>query len=466
MENPYTSSRASSLAPQTAAPLKLDSGNVPRSLSPVDSIAIVVGVIIGATLYESTPRIAAETAHLGLLVLVWLAGGLLAFLGALCYAELATTYPQDGGSYVYLVRAFGRRMGFVYAWAELWVVRPGSIGAMAFVFGRYANELVWLGDGPAAVLIYAAGAIVLLTMVNLLGLQEGKWTQNLLTAAKVLGLLLVVAIALAHSASAGWDAAAGTSVAGDYELAFILVMFAYGGWNELGFVAAEVRQPQRNVPRTMLLGVGIVTAIYVLANVAFAWSLGWDGFRGSDAVAADVVRLAFGDVGSRLISALVCVSTLGAINGQIFTGARIYYAFGRDHAEFGRLGEWNRWNNTPFWSLVAQAVISLAPVIVFGLYEGAFNRMVIFTTPVFWFFFLLVGASLFVLRRREPHVVRPFRVPLYPVTPLLFCASSGFMMYSSFNYAQAHRSWEALWAVAILAIGFAMSWWRRGDAPR
>ncbi len=171
-----------------------------RSLSLFDATSIIVGIIIGAGIYEATPLIAANTGDLLSLIAVWLIGGLLAVIGALCYAELATTYPEDGGDYVYLKCAFGRRLAFVFAWCELWIVRPGSIGAMAFVFARYANQLVPLGTASEAFAPYAAGAIILLTGINLVGVQEGKLTQNLLTAAKVIGLLSVFAVAFYGSA--------------------------------------------------------------------------------------------------------------------------------------------------------------------------------------------------------------------------------------------------------------------------
>jgi len=435
-----------------------------RSLSLFDATSIVVGIIIGATIYQASPAIARSVPNLAALVGIWLAGGLIALFGALCYAELATRYPQSGGNYVYLTRAFGRRMGALYAWAELCVVRPGSIGAIAFVFARYANELVSLGGGPLPLLAYAVSAIAALTLVNLAGLQEGKWTQNLLTTAKVLGLLLVFGVAILAPADERARSTAAADTEPNLALAFILVMFAYGGWNEVSFVAAEVRQPRRNLPRTLLLGIGIVTTVYVLVNLAFAFALSWEGFRASSAVASEVVAAPLGEHAKRFIGALICITTLGAINGQIFAGARIYYAFGRDHRWFALLGRWNGRTQTPSWALVVQGVICLVPVVAFGRYDEAFDRMVIYTTPVFWFFFLLVGASLFVLRGKTAErperldMTTPFLVPLYPATPLLFMASSLFMLYASFTFAVESGSPEAWWSIAMLAVGYLLTY--------
>jgi amino acid transporter len=425
-------------------------------LSIFDATSIIVGIIIGAGIYETTPLIAANTGSLTALIAVWLFGGFLAVVGALCYAELATTYPEDGGDYVYLKRAYGRRMAFLFAWAELWIVRPGSIGAMAFIFARYANEIVPLGDARQAFAPYAAGSIIVLTGINIVGVKEGKWTQNLLTAAKVVGLLTVFAVAFSGSPAVETPTAASEPRA-DYRLALILVLFTYGGWSEVAYVAAEVRNAKRNILSALLWGVGIVICVYVLANLAFASALGFAGLQHSSAAAADVLRLHFGEAGANLISLLICISTLGAINGQIFTGARIYYALGKDHPLFGRLGRWNARLGTPVWSLAVQATATLAPVLAFGGNPHGFRRLVEFNAPVYWLFFLLVGVAVFVLANRDVDRSRPFQVPAYPWTPLLFCLMCGWMCYASFTHAYEERSRESLWAIAILAAGLLVS---------
>jgi amino acid transporter len=433
-----------------------------RSLSLFDSTSIVVGVIIGATIYESSPTIAKSVPNLAALVGVWLAGGLIALVGALCYAELATAFPQSGGGYVYLNRAFGPRTAALFAWAELCVVRPGSTGAIAFVFARYANKLYSLGEGPVPLVLYSAGAIIALSLVNLAGLQEGKWTQNILTTAKVLGLLLIFAAAIAGPGELIEPSKASMPEPPNLPLALILVMFAYGGWNEVAFVAAEVRDPRRNLPRTLLLGVALVTAVYIVTNLAFNHALGWDDFRSSTAVATDSVADSIGDYAGRLTSALICITTLGAVNGQLFTGARIYYAFGRDHRWSAPLGRWNLRTGTPAIALVVQCVITLVPVIAFGMADEPdkkltmtpFTRMATFTMPVFWFFLLLIGVAFFVLRRQSPPASASFRVPLFPLTPALFVASSLLMLYATFSYAFDNRSLEAWWAIGVLAAGY------------
>ena len=286
-------------------------------------------------------------------------------MGSLCYAELATAYPADGGDYVYLKRAFGRAVGLLFASAQLWVIRPGSIGAMAYVFGRYATQLCPLGDHSFTA--YAAGAVVTMTTINVLGVREGKWTQNILTAAKLLGLLIVIVVGLgfvAPAAEATVEVAPAAHPA-SLGLALVLIVFTYGGWNDVAYVAAEVRQPERNMLRALLLGVFAVTTVYVGVNLAFLHALGLSGIASSRAVAGDMAALALGDGGRRGIALLICLSTLGAINGMVFTGARIYYAAGQDHPLFALVGRWSVHFGTPAWSLLIQCGSTLLAVVGF-----------------------------------------------------------------------------------------------------
>ena len=435
-----------------------------RQLTLFDSTSIIVGIIIGATIYESTPLIAQNVPGVGGLLAAWLLGGFLSFVGALCYAELATAYPRSGGDFVYLTRAFDRPIGFLFAWAQLWVVRPGSIGAMAYVFARYANHLMPLKIGQAesnGLLVYAAGSVLVLSGINLLGVREGKWTQNILTTAKVAALLLVAVVGFRFSSAPPQAAAAASTSSPNFGLAMIFVLFAYGGWAEMAYVGAEVRDPKRNILRALTLGTIAVTVIYVLVTLAFLHALGLEGTRHSKAVAAEVLDLGLGGWGDFLISLFICVSALGVINGQIFTGARIYYAMGKEHPLYSILGHWSGRLDTPVASLVVQGVITLAVILGFG-WMGAnegFQRMVIFTTPVFWIFLAMVGQSLFVLRRHEADTPRPYRVPFYPIPPIVLSLSSLYMVFTSVEYAlqPSNRSYEALWSIGLLLVGVVLS---------
>lgn len=457
----------------TLAPEPVSEPAAPRRrLTLFDGVCIIVGIIIGAGFYETTPQIARDVGSPGLLLGVWLAGGLVSLVGAMCYAELATAWPREGGEYVFLTRAFGRHVGFLFAWAGFWVIRPGNVGAMAFVFASYAQQVLPLPMTPHhALLTWAAWAVVVFTGVNVLGVQTGKWTQNVLTAAKVLGLLLVFTAGLllvTRSEGAGPSGAPAAAGLRDLSMAMILVLFTYGGWNEIAYVAAEVRNPERNLLRALLLGTAGVTAIYLLGNVVFLRVLGWEGFVNSKAVAADLLRPIGGWWGAAGISLLVCLSSLGSLSGMIFTGSRIFYAAGADHRRYALLGRWSRTLDAPAVALGMQAVITLALVAAFGRHPNGFERLVVFTAPLFWLFFLLTALSLFVLRHREPGVPRPYRVTLYPVTPVLFALSCGFMLYASTRYAYENRQSAGLWAAGVMVVGVAASVFqgRRRSDPR
>lgn len=444
-----------------------------RQLTLLDSTSIIVGIIIGSGMYRTAPVIAQNVPNGAALLGVWLAGGAFALLGSLCYAELATALPEEGGDYRFLTRAYGRPVGFLFAWCELWMVRPGSIGSLAFIFADYANQVVPLG--PNAPVLYAAGAVVLLSALNVLGVVTGKWTQNILTLAKLAGLVAVVVVGFGYSAvgqskvvqaAVGEGAMPGGLAAkASWATAMIYILYAYGGWNDMAYVSAEVRDPNRNIVRALLLGTAAVTAIYVLVNAAFLHALGLAGVRQADAVAADVVRLAAGDWGARAVSVLVAVSALGTINGMLFTGARIYYALGTEHRLFRRLGVWHAGFDSPVASLVAQGAITLALVLAFGWSAGAgrdaFERMVNYALPAFWFFLLLVGLAVIRLRWREPALERPYRTLGYPVTPLLFCSGAGFMLYASLTYAYSKASLEMFWALGLVVAGVLLGWLSR-----
>ena len=419
-------------------------------LSLLDSTAIIVGIIIGVGFYGTSPFIATCAGGQAATLAAWVIGGLMALVGAVCYAELATTYPQDGGEYVYLSRAYGPFWGFLYAWAGFWIIRPASIGALALVFGQYAHELLPLTRHDP--LVYALGSVAALTALNMLGVQTGKWTQNVLTGVKVLGLLLVFAVGLSTSGHVKGIVVA-PSAGGDFSLALILVMWAYGGWNEMASVAAEVRNPARNIMRALVLGTAVVMAIYVLGTLCFTAAVGFDGLRNSHAIAADVMRLRFPGRGAGFISALVAVSCLGANNGLIFTGARVYYALGSEHKLYRWLGHWNRRTGTPLRALVAQGIVTLALTAVIGRSADGFERLVIFTAPVFWSFLLLTGVSLFVLRARDPDIDRPYQVAFYPLTPAILVLACGFMLYSSVTYAGRNMARDAWIMIAVMAAG-------------
>lgn len=426
-------------------------------LSLFDAVCLIVGIIIGVGIYQMSPTVATGVGGPWALLGLWLLGGLLSLCGALCYAELASAWPREGGDYVYLSRAYGRWAGFLFGWAQLAVVRPGDIAVMAFAFATYAAACFGAPRLPgilSAEQALAAAAVVGLTVLNVLGVREGKWTQNLLATVKALGLVLIVAAALAAPVRPQ-PASAPESI--PWSLALIFVLFTYGGWNEMAYVAAEVKQPQRNIVRALVLGLGAVTALYVLVNAAFVHALGFEGLRASEAVGVDAVRGVFPETGARLVSALIGVSALGAVNGLIFTGARISYALGAEHRLFGWLGRWHPRRGTPAAALLAQGALALALVLALGSFVGA----VLYTASAVYAFYLGTSLAVIVLRRKEPHAPRPVRVPGYPWTPLVFAAVCAGLIWSTAVY----KPRMALLTGAVLALGGVLwVWSRRRDA--
>jgi APA family basic amino acid/polyamine antiporter len=417
-----------------------------RHLSVVDAICVIVGIVVGAGIFKAPSLVAMFTGSGGMMLLTWLAGGLLCLCGALCYAELATAYPNVGGEYVYLSRSFGGAVGFLFVWARATVIQTGSIAALAYVFGDYIARLAgWQHPAP---MLLALLATVVLTGCNMIGLRAGKWTQNVLTAAKVVGVLAIVIVGLwVAQPAAPSTAPAATAPASAWPsfdalgLAMVFVLYTFGGWNESAYVAGELRRERRNMLWVLLGSIGVITVLYLAVNLAYLRALGIDGMAGSQAVAADAMHRALGSGGSIAVTILVAVSALGALDGCIFTGSRAICALGGDYAVFRPLGKWHGRFRTPANAIGVQSAIAAVLILLPGLGGGlrealgsGFDTAVEYTAPAFWAFFLLTGIGLFVLRVRDRGVERPFRVPLFPLTPIVFCLMSAWMLYRSLDY--------------------------------
>ncbi|QCO68764.2 amino acid permease [Luteimonas yindakuii] len=417
------------------------------SLGPAAAFAITIGIVVGAGIFR-TPSLVAGASSSGTMVLMaWLAGGALSIVGALCYAELATTYPQAGGDYAYLRRAYGARLAFLYAWARLTVIQTGSIVLLAYVIGDYMQQLYDLGAWSSS--IYAAATVIVLTALNWWGVRQGTAVQNALTAVEIAGVLLIIVAGLLFAPVAATTRIESGADGSSLGLVLVFVLLTYGGWNEAVYITAEVRDARRWMPRILILSLIAIAALYLLVNLAYLRVLGLDGMAASDAVAADVARAAFGSTGSTLMSAIVVAAALTSANATMITGARSVYAVGRDFPALGFIGRWDQRRGTPRAAMLAQGGLSLLLVGLAATALDGFRTAVEYTAPVFWLFFLLVGVSLFVLRRRDPERPRPFRVPLYPALPLLFCATSACLLYSSLAYT----GMGALVGVGVLALG-------------
>jgi amino acid transporter len=423
----------------------------PQALLTVpDGVLLIIGMVVGAGIFKA-PSIVAANVGGGLeFALLWIAGGVASLCGALVYAELSGRFPETGGEYRFLERAYGGGASFVFAWARMTVVQTGAIAAVAFVFGDYAQQVLPLGAHGGA--IYAALGVVALTAVNLVGTPHGKWLQKLLSATLFIAL---AAVALAGILGPGAQAAAAPKPAGgDLGLAMIFVLLTYGGWNEAAYIAGEVREPRRNMVRILVGGILAVTVLYLVVNLGYFSALGLQGMRDSKAVAVDVVRQVAGGAGGVAIALLVCVSALTTMNAAIITGARTNYAFGRDVPMFGFLGAWRAAGSTPANALLLQGALTLLLVLAGSFTPDGFSAMVAYTTPVFWTFFLLCGIALFVFRARAGKPA-DFRVPLFPLVPLVFCATCAYMLYSSVNYVRFAVSFgnAVLAGIAVMAAG-------------
>ncbi len=420
------------------------------SLSTVDVVALTVGVVIGASVFETPALVAGNTGSGWAALLAWALGGGVSIIGALCYAELTTAYPHAGGDYFYFQRAFGGWLAFLFAWARLVVIQTGSIALLAFVFGDYATELWPIGAYSPS--IYAALAVAGLTLLNALGVRQGKHVQRGLTVATIMGLLVLIGVGLfLVPESAAQTAASGASEGqtGSFGMAMVFVLLTYGGWNEAAYLSAEVRDLRHDMTRGLFASLGLIAGLYLLVNWAYLQGLGLAGMAGSEVVAADLMRAALGEPGAKLISLLVVAAALSSTNATIFTGARTSFALGQDFRLFEFLGRWDEDAETPANALLVQGAVALGLVGVGAWTRQGFEAMVDYTAPVFWLFFGLAGTALFVLRRIEPETDRPFRVPLYPAVPLLFCAACAYMFWSSVAYAGT----GALLGVGVLGLG-------------
>ncbi len=416
-----------------------------------DAISLIIGIVIGTAIFKSPGDIFASVGNPGLVFVLWFVGAAFSYAGALCYAELATAWPRSGGDYEYLTRAFGRWTGFQFAWAQFLIVFTGSIGATAYAFADYAIEFWQLPAAWTATI--AVVSILLTTAVNLAGLRTGSTTQNVLTVLKLLGLTAIV-IAATLFGSAPDLTAPGRATPAGIGLAMVLILYTYSGWNHAAFVTAEVRDPQRNVPLALLWGMTVITLAYLAVNAAYLALLGFDGVSEANAPAITAVERVAGPWAGRAVGALVMCSALGAINGMILTGAFVYRALAEDYPPLRKLAY--DAGTTPRRSLLAQSLMSIGFILLVGTAtgrkavdatagllhlppfswdSGGFETLVAATAPLFWLFLILSGCALFSLRWFGGGREQRFRVPAYPLTPLLFVAGCGYMLYSSLMFA-------------------------------
>ena len=432
--------------------LRKDSAAPRETLSLADGMVIVVGMVIGVGVF-ATPSLVAQFAGTSFTYLaLWLIGGLLTLNGALCYAEIATAFPHAGGEYHFLSRAYGRRTALMFAWARCTVIQTGAIALVAFVYGDYAQAIVPLGPyGPA---IHAGIIVLVFTAINMVGTAQGKLAQTIFTTMDILALLMLIVAGLVVTFSGAAPAAPPAAPPGDMNigllgLAMVFVLLTYGGWNEAAYISAELRDGKRNIVRVLVLSIISVTLLYFLVAWSYLHVLGFEGLQKSSTIAADVMRAAFGPAGATLIAIFVCGAAISTLNATIFTGARVYYALGRDLPGLKLFGTWSAKGENPANAFALQGAIALGLVGLGAFARDGFKTMVEYTSPVFWLFMSLVAISLFIFRYREPGRALGYRVPLYPVTPIIFVATCLYLLYSSLDYTGI----GALFSVGVLVAG-------------
>jgi len=406
--------------------------NAPKQLlSVADGVFLTVGMVIGVGIFKAPSIVAGNTSSTAEFLFAWVLGGVISLCGALVYAELSARHPETGGEYAFLSHGLGRGAGFLFAWSRMTVIQTGAIAAVAFVFGEYASEIYRLGAHSTA--IYAALSVVALTLLNFAGTLQSKNLQKVMETALIGGLLALAAAGFLGGGTP--KPAAQAAGGGDFLFAMMFVFFTFGGWNEAAYLAGEVREPRRNMLKILVGGIVAVTLLYLIVNLGYLAALGQGGVASSKAVGADVMRLVAGEPGAVALSFIVCVSAITTINAAIFTGARTNFAMGRDYPLFRKLGDWREKGSTPANALILQGAITLVLIVAAAMTaRDGFDAMVAYTAPVFWTFFLLTGLVLFVHRFRETRLTANFKVPLYPVIPLIFCAMCGFMLWKALAY--------------------------------
>ena len=414
------------------------------------SIGIVIGVTIGSGIFRTPAGIATRVPDPMLMLAVWLFGGLISLCGALSVAELAASMPQTGGWYVYLREGWGRLLGFLFGWAELVLIRASAVGAISTVFGEYFLRSI--GIDPAvhevAADLLSAGAIVFAALVNVRGVQFGAAIAGLSTIAKfgALAFLVLVSALLGGGAGASvsnFTAAGGEVQAGLFGLALISVLWAYDGFADLSFAAGEVADPQRNLPRAIIIGTVAILTIYLAANAAYLYVSPIGRVAESRLIAADTMQAIFGQTGVAFISVVVMLSAFGALNASMLASPRVFFAMADDGLFFRTVAKVHPTYKTPYVAILLAGALGVAFVLT-----RTFEQLADTFVLSIWPFYAFGVAAIYRLRRRRPELPRPYKVPGYPVLPAVFIAG---VIYLVTNALIADPLWTGVTFAIVLA---------------
>ena len=431
-----------------------------RALSANTGMALIIGAIIGSGIFMVPSSVASQVGSPSLSLLVWICAGLLALAGALCFAELGAAIPHSGGTYAFLKRAYrSDAIAYFFGWSLLFIVMTGAMGAVASAFARYAGGLFAIEDMWTERFV-AVGCILFLTVINSLGVRVGGWFQNVFAFIKVGAVLAVITagIFFAQGVDVSWTPlvqdTTGSSLLGGFSLAMLGALFAYNGWFFVTFISGEVKNPQRNIPRAILGGLAIVIGVYLLANIVYLNVLSFEELKSSRRVAADTMAVLVGPSGAIVISAFIMLTSFGTVNAQLMAAPRVYYAMS-GHGIFFKIFQYVHPRfRTPIASIVLQGVWAS----VFAL-TGTYVQLIGFTAFFTYVFLTLAVVGLMILRKKEPHLPRPYRTWGYPVTPILFLLISGGVLVNAFIIDFT----RPLLGLLILAVGlpFYIYWKRR-----
>jgi len=433
------------------------SAELPRQLGLWSAIAVVIGITIGSGIFRTPASVTNRLPGPLPLFGVWIAGGIVALCGALTLAEVAAAFPETGGIFVFIRRAFGRLPAFLFGWAELAIIRAAAVGAIATTFAEYLLRV--LGFDPSVapydgwVHYVAAAAIALIAGLNYVGVRYGSLVQNITTVAKYFGLLFIIAAAIAIGLpkTGGHFTPAvppGSFSVAPFGLALVSVLWAYDGWADLAFISGEVKDPRKNLPRALILGTCAVIVIYLLANIAYLGVMSVDEVRHSKLVAADVAMRLVGPAGVTFVAITVMLSTLGTLNGSILTNPRVFFAMAADGLLFRKIAAVHPRYQTPYVAIALTAVLGIIFVLL-RTFEQLADTFVTAILP----FYALGVASIFVFRRRTAAEYSPsFRAPLYPVAPVLFVLATLYLLGNALIDESSRMGTLATFGVILVGI--------------
>jgi APA family basic amino acid/polyamine antiporter len=442
-----------------AAPTASEVPQLTRAIGLPQAAAIVIGTIIGTSIFVQPSEITREVPTITGILVAWTLAGVFTFLGAIVCAELASAFPHTGGVYVFLREAFSTRVAFMWGWANFWSIHSGIIAAISMVCARYIAFFVEMSTFQQQ--LTAAAVIALVSALNYVGVRAGTTVQTAITAAKLLAIVALLGggIALAGAGSGdAWMLSPSDLAAVPLDRMLLGIgagLFAFGGWHMVTYTAGETTDPVRTLPRALTIGVIVVTACYIGLNAVYLYVLPLDAVRASPRIAADVAQALVGPVGGSAVSVLVVISALGALTGIVLAGPRMYLSMAQDRVMLPWVNAVHPLYRTPHRAIVLQAVWASVLVLT-GSYPTLFGRVIYME----WFFFALMTAGVFVLRRRASY--RPvYRMWGYPFTPAIFVIASAAIVL---NQLRAQPT-EALFGAAVVASGWPVAVWatrRRG----